>query len=277
MHMHPREERNYKVILRDCLARRCNANQRYSLRAFARDIGISPGQLSSILAGRRGLSRKSADRMFESLGLREHEKEICLLQIQRDFARSKKARMEAQQLLKDRLSDLRAKELSADAFDVIADWFHFAILQVLCLKNAEHNEKRTSPWIAKQLDLSEIEVKSALERLIRLKLVKISKGNFVITDETILSTDGIPSSALRKFHRQVLEKAMQAIELQTVKERYLNTIMLPVALNQIESVQKDIFQFQRQMMKKYGRNSSRDGDAVYSLSQQFFRLSGGQI
>src|SRR5689334_9211079 len=47
---------------------RCARNSRYSLRAFARDVGLSPGGLSQVLRGRMGLSEKTASRIAERLG-----------------------------------------------------------------------------------------------------------------------------------------------------------------------------------------------------------------
>ncbi|MBS1969560.1 MAG: hypothetical protein JSU04_04610 [Bdellovibrionales bacterium] len=48
-------------------------NPRYSLRAFARSLGVSSGQLSEILSGKRPLSHKLARRISIALALTEDE------------------------------------------------------------------------------------------------------------------------------------------------------------------------------------------------------------
>lgn len=48
-------------------------NPRYSLRAFARSLGVSSGQLSEILSGKRPLSHKLARRISIALALTEEE------------------------------------------------------------------------------------------------------------------------------------------------------------------------------------------------------------
>lgn len=48
-------------------------NPRYSLRAFARSLGVSSGQLSEILSGKRPLSHKLARRISIALALTEVE------------------------------------------------------------------------------------------------------------------------------------------------------------------------------------------------------------
>lgn len=52
---------------------RKDKNPRYSLRAFARSLGVSSGQLSEILSGKRPLSHKLARRISIALALTEDE------------------------------------------------------------------------------------------------------------------------------------------------------------------------------------------------------------
>ncbi len=61
--------RDYRDILKNELERRMNANPRYSLRAFARDLLTPASRLSEVLNGRRGLSEASADRIVRRLKL----------------------------------------------------------------------------------------------------------------------------------------------------------------------------------------------------------------
>lgn len=65
-------------------------NPRYSLRAFARSLGVSSGQLSEILSGKRPLSHKLARRISIALALTEEEshKLIHLVSQQSQFLES---------------------------------------------------------------------------------------------------------------------------------------------------------------------------------------------
>lgn len=62
-------------------------NPRYSLRAFARSLGVSSGQLSEILSGKRPLSHKLARRISIALALTEDESQklIFLVSQQSQF------------------------------------------------------------------------------------------------------------------------------------------------------------------------------------------------
>lgn len=57
---------------------RKDKNSRYSLRAFARSLGVSSGQLSEILSGKRPLSHKLARRISIALALTEEESQKLL-------------------------------------------------------------------------------------------------------------------------------------------------------------------------------------------------------
>src|SRR5688572_26470320 len=59
----------YQVLLKKELSLRCQRNPRYSVRAFARALAMSPGALSQILSGKRLPSYKTSLKITKSLGL----------------------------------------------------------------------------------------------------------------------------------------------------------------------------------------------------------------
>jgi plasmid maintenance system antidote protein VapI len=60
-------ELSYRDVLRIELETRLARNSRYSLRAFARHLGLSSGRLSEILAGKQNISAEWADRIADAL------------------------------------------------------------------------------------------------------------------------------------------------------------------------------------------------------------------
>ena len=58
---------DYRDILREELAARTETNPQYSLRAFARDLGIGSARLSEVLNGNTGLSRPAAEPLSPGL------------------------------------------------------------------------------------------------------------------------------------------------------------------------------------------------------------------
>ena len=62
-----------RVILQQTLFSKQQKNRRYSLRAFARDLKISPSFLSEVLNGKYGISKQLAGQIADRLGFNNEE------------------------------------------------------------------------------------------------------------------------------------------------------------------------------------------------------------
>lgn len=58
-----------RTALKEVLAQRKEKNPAYSLRAFARQLSVSPSFLCEVQSGRKGLSRQRAELLRQKLGL----------------------------------------------------------------------------------------------------------------------------------------------------------------------------------------------------------------
>jgi uncharacterized protein (TIGR02147 family) len=258
-----------KALLRELENRKKN-NRSYSKRAFARDLGISPALLTQVLKERRGFSYKRAISVIPRLAFCKEEQELYLTQVKLELSRSPTVKRKLRKLLEKQILSRETIQLTVDRFDVISNWYNMAILQLLAVKGVSEFETDLIPQIKEAFALTETEINIALERLERLGLISRKSGKVQACHHQVISTDGIPSSAIREYHRQTLRKAERALENQDTKRRYSNSIVLPILHDHREAIQKDIFNFQSRMLGKYGRNPQKDGDEVYALSVQFF-------
>jgi len=67
------EQTSCRVILQQTLFSKQQKNKRYSLRAFARDLKISPSFLSEVLSGKYGISKQLASQIADRLGFTNEE------------------------------------------------------------------------------------------------------------------------------------------------------------------------------------------------------------
>lgn len=65
------EYNDYRVLLLDDFTKRSTLNSSYSLRAYARDLKLSPGYLSSVLRGRKNLNLQNYKNVFSKIGFPE--------------------------------------------------------------------------------------------------------------------------------------------------------------------------------------------------------------
>ncbi len=76
---------DFRVFLKDELQRRASKNPAYSLRAFARDIGLTNSHLSMTLSGRKRISPETAENVAFRMNLNTNEAEYVVLLAQKQF------------------------------------------------------------------------------------------------------------------------------------------------------------------------------------------------
>lgn len=238
----------------------------YSLRAFARDLELSPSSLSEILAGRYGLSRARALNIGKRLKLNaEHLEHFADLMVLRRAKASDEKRLAANRVKYRMLSE--KNRLSTEVFRVVADWHHFAILELFYLDGFQPNPK----WMAQALKLKITVVKTALERLLKVGMLERTESGWKVAEQVSLVGDDIPSEAIRIFHKQILEKAMSSISTQAIEDRELSASILSIRRDDVPSIKKQMRKFVSLMEQKFSGRSKRD--AVYCLSLQCFSLA----
>ena len=155
-------ETNFQTIaefLKMELEKRLSRNAHYSLRAFARDLEVTPPRLSRVLNQKRGISKQAAEQLANRLGLSENEKKYFIQLTEANHSRSRKAKESAQKNIAEISSQYQ--NLDEDTFKIISDWQHFALLTYLGLKNKSHSILSLS----KSLGITQFQVKQSLKRL----------------------------------------------------------------------------------------------------------------
>lgn len=270
---------DYRQWLKREMERRCTKNARYSLRAFARDLELSPSHLSGVFTGRYGLSRQSATKIATRIGLNRSEKELFVESVESQHARSGFARKRATQRLRVLRSgqaqgQTKVRELRLDLFQLISDWFHFAILELTYLKSF----RASIPWIARSLGISSLQARASLDRLFRLGLLKKEPGRWIPSEANTVTGFDIPSKAVRTFHSQILEKAQFALHCQGVEERDFRSTILAIRKDRLEEAKKALEKLHREFGAVISENAPdlQRKNEVYCLSTQFFSLTEGR-
>ena len=255
-------------ILSEALNERKAANPAYSLRSFARDLGLPPSQLSHVIKGSRGLGPKTAEKIAQRLSLSATEQSVFTASLKAKFAPSKTDRVLAQSQLSELASAPSTRDLQLDLFNTIAQWHHFTLLELIKISA---NRKKPSEWFAKKLGLSDNEIRISLERLERLELITRKSGGYQVNQDSIVADQGIPTEAVKKFHDQILKKAIQALTFQDQNERYGISAAMPVKVKNLTRAKKLMQDFRTHFAKEISNHE--DGEEIYSLSLQFFRLT----
>jgi uncharacterized protein (TIGR02147 family) len=258
-------------FLAETLSERMAHKPGYSLRAFARDLAVSPQQLSNILNGRRSISNRLACQVSEKLSLGTREKEIFCESARATFSKHQSVREAAETKLSFlEANTSRTKSLELDLFKAVSTWYHFTLVELVKMSKNRKKPGDTN-WFAKKLGISENEVKLALLRLERLELISKTKQGWSVNQDVITADQGIPTEAVRSFHHQILEKATQALTFQTQNERYGSSTTLPIKVKNLARARILIQEFRERFNQELAEQD--DADEVYGLSMQFFRIT----
>jgi transcriptional regulator with XRE-family HTH domain len=229
------------------LKKRKLSNPAYSIRAFARSLGLGPTTLSQSLNGKRALSKKNRKKVVSALKLSE------------EYLSSKSP-------VND-LTDADFDLIQDDIFASMSSWQDFA---VLCLADMPENQGNPG-WISKRLGIPMKDAEEVLQRLIRLGFLRVQEGKMQpLKSPNLRTTDEKQSLALRTFHQKCLEKARKTIEIVPLHLRDYSLITLPMKAKDLAKGKQMIKAFRRKFGKTF--DNPRSGD-VFTLAIQLFPLT----
>lgn len=240
-------------LLKESLSRRIVRNPQYSVRAFARDVGVSAAFMSLVLKGKKKLSIERAQQVARLLKMDVSESDRFVRSVILSQALSKTQNRVARDILEkaDATNDTDAtffEHLESDKLRTIEDWYHLAILDLTTTKGFE-----SSPaWIARRLKLSPIVISDAIERLQRLGLLKrTANGTLKKTSRFVEFSAAGSDISVREFHRQVLGKNIEELNYFQPRDRNrrsMSAFVLAVNPKRMTEARKRIEQFQREIV-----------------------------
>lgn len=241
----------FKALLQQEYLRRQSKNPNYSIRAYARQLGIYHATLSALLAGKRPITEKTAKKIVQKLDLDPHT--------------------QSQFFPATTSISTPYFHLQQDAFNSISEWYFDAILEMTRI-----NGIKISPQIvASALGIARVDARMALETLERLELLQKTKNGFYSlthSNSTNILDEDFTNAAMKKYQRKILEKSIQALENTPKPERDHTSITMAVQTQDIPAVKKMIKKF-RQDIDAYAQRKSALPNEVYQLQVSFFPLT----
>lgn len=215
--------------------KRRRKNKSYSLRSFANLVKLDSSTLSQILAGKRQISGKMVHRLTEVLGVDPKIKTALLQYANKKIKVNKFA-------IEDQRDEFR--QLTLDAYSLISDWYHYAILELTFVKGFNNDHR----WIAKELGITASEVSIALDRLKRLELIEEVDGRLMKTETFITNfQDGVTSQALKNLQRNILTMALDAIDNTFADEKDISSMTFAINEKKMPEARRKIKVFRREM------------------------------
>lgn len=199
--------RSISSFLTEIFHSRQARNQAYSLRAFARDWGVSPGRVSEILSGKRNLTLKMKILLEKNLNLNGEQIETL-----NDLMHTQ--------------SGLRPpapvkKYISAQDFMSINSWSYYAVLSLF--ESYPHLNDHAE--LSKKLGLEVSQVDEVIATLLRLNLIERDNGRYTPKNlHTTTDQDKI-NFAIQNFHSGLIKKHLEVMQNCSVEEREVQALI----------------------------------------------------
>lgn len=165
--------------------------------------------------------------------------------------------------------DARAEmeRLTSDTVELLADWHHFAILELCGVEGFEADSR----WIARALDLEVDEVNMAVQRLLRLGLMRMEGTRWIDTSGEVLGDlDAFQQAAIHRLVTQLRDLSMAAITNTPSHRRAHTVATLSVSTSRLS----EAFALIERMRLEIGRTfESEPKDDVYKLEINFFPVT----
>lgn len=236
-------------IIKDEFQKRKDKNSLYSIRAFARDLGIGKTTLHELLNGERKISKNTCIKIAKNLQLDEETTEKMV------YENTVVA------------SSLQYKQLSSEEFEKISTCQHYALLSLAKLPHCPSNLKE----LAKRINIPESETKNIVNDLIELKLIDKKDDRLFRTSKPITTTHDVPNQAIKNYHRSSLDQIKSSLDEISVDLRDITSSTFPMDPEKINILKEEIKKLKRKLIKKV--EDTNEESEVFQMNISVIPLS----
>ncbi len=264
-----------RELLKQVLLEKLKKNPSYSLRAAARDLGVTHGYLSLIVAGKKRLSFQRAIQFSQFLKMDEMRTAGFLRAVALESIKNPTCRSFLENSLtgEDGTQAGEFATLELDRFRILSEWYHIAILDLTLLKQF----KPDANWVAAELGITVEQVTHAVSRLERLGLLDVSEGKWTKAKVKLAVPATYSDRAVRDFHGQMIDKArnaLQSAEPQDFAAREISSATFAIDPIHMEQAKYKIEKFKREMIEFMGNGECT---ALYQMNVQLFPLNKTRV
>ena len=225
----------------------------FSIRQQAPLYGLSPSLVSQVAAGKRQLTIERVEAFAEMLELRLDETKYL-----EEWVR------ESRQPAKTQVSERRNIRTRLEPQNhLLSSWVHPYVKDLCRLKgfieDPQHIEKMTGRLLPAD------RVKKSLYYLQTHGFIKRDlKGDLVLNEALVVSSEGVPVSAIRRFHKKALEISKRAIDRFHPLEREANTLLMNLNKDQVLELREKITRF-RDELEDFAESCEDGEDGLYQV------------
>jgi hypothetical protein len=233
-------------LLNSILSERKLRRPNYSMRAFSRDLAVSPALMSLILNGKRSINAEVAQRLCENLSLNPTQKTLFM----------------------ESVAGVRsdAHMLASTESEIISEWEHFAIFELIEVSDFRYD----IDYIARKLSIEPARVETCVRNLLEAGLLSVESGVLKKVFAKLRTTDDVMSKALKNAQIENLHIGLKKIEEIDVEFRDFSSVTLVMNRSKLSEVKVAIREFRKKLEALVLEDEKTD---VFQVAIQFYPLS----
>jgi len=249
-------------------------HQSNTLTKWAKRLGYrSPSSLTMVLNGQRLPSQEMVRTLIDDLKLQGKEKEYFELLV--ELGRLQKRKKSSDSVL-SRLNKLNNKteyfQIDMSQFNTISKWYYLVIKQLVSAPDFIED----IDWIVKKLrrKVTAAQVKKALTDLETLGFIKRLDGKIIKSEQATVTSNDIPSSAIKEHHTGMMQMAAEALYEQPIEKRQISSLTFKMNAQKLVQAKEELMNFLKDFNEKYSDSLASE---VYQLNLQLFSHTREEI
>lgn len=221
-------------------------NSKYSLNAYARDLGVSKASLVQILNGKRTLTLKMLSKIIQKLPDSNEKNKLVAFE-------------------KKMQTPLRIETFNEQEKSLFGDWRYFVILLAVEILD----KTATVENLHALTSISKVQLKKLLPQLEDLKQISI-KDKVVKRIKTSMIQSNVPKELILKHHLESLKLSKNAIVTEPENLIKFHSLTIAIEESRLEKINELTTNYIKKVLKEL---KSHNVDRVYKLNTQFFPIS----
>ena len=253
------------IFLFEELRERKKRNSKYSLRAFARDIGISHTSLSLVFNGSRKLNNKSKMQIAGKLKWGTEKTKRFIFSEFIDEINIDSIKSQFDDFITSIEVDLKRVQVNLEKD--LRHWAAGAIFQLVGIQGFKNNPR----WIAERIGLEVEEVERILYALFDSGLLEESEnGKYKQSHEHVDIARNFKNIDEKTWTKEILRKGLLSLEEPQNAHLKLNYALFSYDKKSIDMVSKEMENMFKNLRQKLVCNK---GDEVFQINLQLFQVS----
>ncbi len=248
-----------------------DGRKKKTLNELATTLGYSsPSSLSMIASGERLPTAALLEALFTEWNISSAERERIRLKV--EIEKRKRKGKNSSHLISKFNQITPYHKIDLKQYKVIRDWYVLVIKVMASSPDFNEDPQAISLKLRKKVTVSQ--VKKALQLLIETKMLvrdPVTQRLSPAHEQTETSHE-ISSEAVRENHKGMINRALEAVEEQSLANRHFNSLSLQFDSAMLPEAKKRILDFVKEFNSEFNSASSNQ---VYQLNVQLFEHSNG--